>query len=311
MSAERPQSREELEAHLAEQVQFLEASAASFDAGFEGEAKRLALTIRVLVHDKGRSRSLLGQLGMKGGVFFDTSTDMGRDSHLAQHPLVGFVHAPEELPRYIALLDLVSPRDVREVDFETWWNGVVFVDQSGRKMTRSGLVLSVAEQDGGAHVDPALNAAYAALSRENSLGWVAGGPGREEIPLASPHLATVRQIAHELLKAIKPGYRKEPAAEGTIIMGVWAQGGGGWRVGAFGQGEGMILSQPLPTRRPRSVGVNPAMRVDSPGRASARPHRPQPPAPVPAVGRNDPCPCGSGKKFKNCHGRSNRIGPDA
>ncbi|MBK8703732.1 MAG: SEC-C domain-containing protein [Saprospiraceae bacterium] len=21
------------------------------------------------------------------------------------------------------------------------------------------------------------------------------------------------------------------------------------------------------------------------------------------VGRNDPCPCGSGKKFKHCHGR--------
>ena len=24
---------------------------------------------------------------------------------------------------------------------------------------------------------------------------------------------------------------------------------------------------------------------------------------VPRVGRNDPCPCGSGKKYKNCHGR--------
>jgi hypothetical protein len=23
----------------------------------------------------------------------------------------------------------------------------------------------------------------------------------------------------------------------------------------------------------------------------------------PPVGRNDPCPCGSGKKFKKCHGR--------
>ena len=23
------------------------------------------------------------------------------------------------------------------------------------------------------------------------------------------------------------------------------------------------------------------------------------------VGRNDPCPCGSGKKFKNCHGALN------
>ena len=23
---------------------------------------------------------------------------------------------------------------------------------------------------------------------------------------------------------------------------------------------------------------------------------------TPKVGRNDPCPCGSGKKYKNCHG---------
>jgi preprotein translocase subunit SecA len=27
----------------------------------------------------------------------------------------------------------------------------------------------------------------------------------------------------------------------------------------------------------------------------------QPPAPA-KVGRNDPCPCGSGKKYKKCHG---------
>jgi len=26
-------------------------------------------------------------------------------------------------------------------------------------------------------------------------------------------------------------------------------------------------------------------------------------AAVPRVGRNDPCPCGSGKKYKHCHGR--------
>jgi preprotein translocase subunit SecA len=23
------------------------------------------------------------------------------------------------------------------------------------------------------------------------------------------------------------------------------------------------------------------------------------------IGRNDPCPCGSGKKYKQCHGRLN------
>ncbi len=31
--------------------------------------------------------------------------------------------------------------------------------------------------------------------------------------------------------------------------------------------------------------------------------RPMPVKAAPRVGRNDPCPCGSGKKFKNCHGR--------
>ena len=33
--------------------------------------------------------------------------------------------------------------------------------------------------------------------------------------------------------------------------------------------------------------------------------KPQQPAKAePKVGRNDPCPCGSGKKYKNCHGKT-------
>jgi preprotein translocase subunit SecA len=31
----------------------------------------------------------------------------------------------------------------------------------------------------------------------------------------------------------------------------------------------------------------------------ARPRR----QPVPKVGRNDPCPCSSGRKYKQCHGK--------
>ncbi|HKK43214.1 MAG TPA: SEC-C metal-binding domain-containing protein, partial [Bacteroidales bacterium] len=31
--------------------------------------------------------------------------------------------------------------------------------------------------------------------------------------------------------------------------------------------------------------------------------KPQPVRVDKKVGRNDPCPCGSGKKYKNCHGR--------
>ena len=36
---------------------------------------------------------------------------------------------------------------------------------------------------------------------------------------------------------------------------------------------------------------------------NATQRRPEPVKAAPKIGRNDPCPCGSGKKYKNCHGR--------
>ena len=59
-------------------------------------------------------------------------------------------------------------------------------------------------------------------------------------------------------------------------------------------------------QHPDPTGGEPAPQPDAEGSA------PPPPAPAPTqpfmrssqkVGRNDPCPCGSGKKFKQCHGR--------
>ncbi|MGH2567129.1 MAG: SEC-C metal-binding domain-containing protein, partial [Bacteroidota bacterium] len=38
------------------------------------------------------------------------------------------------------------------------------------------------------------------------------------------------------------------------------------------------------------------------GQAGPRPTKQQPIRVGEKVGRNDPCPCGSGKKYKNCHG---------
>ena len=39
------------------------------------------------------------------------------------------------------------------------------------------------------------------------------------------------------------------------------------------------------------------------GRAASAPAKAQPAKAEQKVGRNDPCPCGSGKKYKNCHGK--------
>ncbi|MGC2124392.1 MAG: SEC-C metal-binding domain-containing protein, partial [Xanthobacteraceae bacterium] len=57
------------------------------------------------------------------------------------------------------------------------------------------------------------------------------------------------------------------------------------------------------------VGAAPAFGNAMPARAaqaSAEPalaRNPQDPQSWGKVGRNEPCPCGSGRKFKHCHGK--------
>jgi len=69
------------------------------------------------------------------------------------------------------------------------------------------LILTAANQDGGAHVDPALDEVYADLSERNSLAWIAND-GQGEHPMEGPEKVAIRQIAHEALKSLKPGYMK-------------------------------------------------------------------------------------------------------
>ncbi|HET6765159.1 MAG TPA: SEC-C metal-binding domain-containing protein, partial [Longimicrobiaceae bacterium] len=68
-------------------------------------------------------------------------------------------------------------------------------------------------------------------------------------------------------------------------------------------------AEPAPAPRRSTLGVNPyAQMEDEPAPLPAGTFTNLEPAPAArapqaAVGRNDPCPCGSGKKYKNCHGR--------
>lgn len=78
---------------------------------------------------------------------------------------------------------------------------------------RRELVTYVANTDGGAHVDPDLDAEYLHMSRANGLGWVLDGnalrvgigPAEEgaRAPEGRLELACMRQIAHEVLKTIE------------------------------------------------------------------------------------------------------------
>ncbi len=254
--AKRPLTNDELRAHLEEQLGFIEASATSFDGGLEGEAKRLAVTIRVLLHDTKASHSLLGQLNAKNVDFFDTAFEFDPKNISPHGGLVFIAHGPPRT-RYVAMLDDVPVKHM--TPFDTWWNAPVFVDKERRELSRKDLVLTAANQDGGAHVDPALDDVYYSLTRGNSLGWTVSENGIAR-PMEGPERAAIRQIAHEVLKTFKPGYSKMLKHEAGFVMG------------------GMSLKVgPSSSKRPApSVGAK--------------------------VGRNSPCPCGSGKKFKKCCG---------
>lgn len=58
------------------------------------------------------------------------------------------------------------------------------------------------------------------------------------------------------------------------------------------------------SQQPRTAKTRSAASPPRPAKPSAdTPSAAQQTRPIPRVGRNQPCPCGSGKKYKNCHGR--------
>lgn len=215
-----PQSQDDLKRHLEEQLAFLERSAEAFDDGFTDEAKRLAVTLRLLLHDTKHSKSLLGQLGLKDSDFVDSAFQDDPESIASHGGLVG-IAVGKGKSELVARLDGDDPSWFRRVKFSDWWNAPVTRDLKGRLLSRRELVLAVANKDGGAHVDPELDEVYADLSRGNALGLYDATAEKLE-PLTEPERVTIRQIAHEVLKTLKPEYEKKPKVEGVAIIGNWS-----------------------------------------------------------------------------------------
>ena len=198
-SAKVPLSRAELVAALREQLDFLEASGVAYDAGKEGEAKRLAVVLRILLYETKNSHSLLGSLGVKDSLRYWAVMGSAAKNELVFMGLsMGFT--PQGM-RYVPTL-----RDPKQrVALTDWWNALVLFNPKERvEFSRGSAILSLANKDGGAHVDRSLDAAYAALSRNNSFGWeVTLGSGGAGIVENNPALPLVRTAAHEVFGTLK------------------------------------------------------------------------------------------------------------
>ena len=200
------QTREELLGHLKAQIAFMQQSAGSYDNGFEDEAKRLAVVIRVLVHDTSQSTSLLTLLDKKDIKFYNSALSFNPRNLAPYNGLTMMKLSSSEGAFYVAPLDGGAPTRSRtdKISFGLWWEGMfVIKDENGKTFTRKELVLSTANMDGGTHVDPHLDKAYANLSRFNSLGWKFFRNDIEDNFSNSPVSASIRQIAHEVLKTLR------------------------------------------------------------------------------------------------------------
>lgn len=195
------QSRQELLEHLSDAVQFLTASARAFDGGFDGEAKPMASTARVLCHDTSQSVSLLQQLALKSVPFYDTGCVDPPGNMATFFPLVSMrLGGPGS--QFVAPLDNRPPGFIHDSTFDAWWTAVVLDDKRGNKLSRRDVVLKLANEDGGSHVDPELTPSYAAISRTPGFGWtLTDAQGSRPLP-GRIERVTMRQITHELLKTL-------------------------------------------------------------------------------------------------------------
>jgi hypothetical protein len=201
------QSKTDLRSHLREQLEFICKSCSEYDNGNTAEAKRIAASLRLMLHDAKNSRSLFSQLNLKSIGFLDTALPIADDEKRVvlaflqtkitineditvngkHHPLLE--HRPANWPRAKKRL------------FPDWWNQTVLTDMQGARFSRRMLVMAVANTDGGAHVDPKIDASYAALSRQNSIGY-AVGTNDDIQPIDKVELACIRQIAYELTQSV-------------------------------------------------------------------------------------------------------------
>jgi hypothetical protein len=203
---------------------------------------------------------------MKDGLrFFDSAMPYDNENLLSHSSLVEMhvmAHKTEPMPIFD---DVLNPP--RWVKFDEWWNGLVLVDKEKNEFSRRDIVLNLANKDGGAHVDHKIDEKYQKLRAGNGLGWFTIAEDGRSIAGEDHVPATMRQIAHEMLKSLDPEYTKVKAeSEARIIF----------------RGASIVAAS-----SPGQISY-PNLRKDRPVVNGKK------------IGRNDMCPCLSGKKYKRC-----------
>ena len=199
---------DDLKRALVEQLGFLRGSGAAFDAGMEAEAKRIAVAVRVLVHNTNRSQALLHLLGVLDEWTFLDSVGPVDDRNLVADPRLVMMRMTSlgdgrAEGHYVPHLGDMPAGPGWAVDFKRWWNMPITKDSTRSDFSRADFVLALANQEGGAHVDPRSQSRIDRLARAETIGWAIGNAdGTDHGFENDPLLPSVRQIGYEIEQTI-------------------------------------------------------------------------------------------------------------
>lgn len=195
------QTEAELKSQLGTQLRLLRDYAEKYDSGNQHYATEMAVKLRLLLKDTTRSSSLLGQLSLLNRPLYDTAAQVD-----LLRPGIAFMSGHSSLTCINSLNGLVPhlggtiPGNDGLAPFNEYWNRVVLIDNSGLNFTRKDLIENVAEQDGGAHVDPGIDKDHYDLSRKNSIGIEFILDNNQFEAINRPDFPAIRQITYEILR---------------------------------------------------------------------------------------------------------------
>lgn len=199
---------DELQERLMQQVALLNLSNENFDAGGEIAALNIATTIRVLLHNTSKSHSLFDQLGIKNISFLDTSHNLHAGTYLGL--IIKFISGVQdgqdgEVLYKPTFTSAFHSKNKNWIDFDSWWNKEIFINEDGDSLSRRQLILLLTNQEGGAHIDPEIDEIFDKFRHSYSGGLriIGSKSGIEREFDNIPVLPAARQIAFELIESMK------------------------------------------------------------------------------------------------------------
>ncbi|CAG1065514.1 hypothetical protein BAC1_01097 [uncultured bacterium] len=195
-------TKEDAEAYLKALIHFMLESTLAYDMGFEGEAQRLAVVIRVLFEGPDGTGPLLKKLE-KEYYLYDNTPEYKPAMNLPYSGLA--LYAP------IKGKEAYSPRmgrnpgvPIKKTSYDEWWNKVVVIDESqGINLTRQQIIEAVANTYGDSSVRPKLNQEFNRLILDKPVGWVNEKKGTKRSTLQHIEFASTRHMAWEILLAFE------------------------------------------------------------------------------------------------------------